>query len=218
MNIENIKISVSTIKNILKQNNIITNFSHQRNKRQSIKNNGQHCLIMRTKKFGDIVEADACKITFLNGLNLYLHLIVDRATSKILAAHFDTRETLIGYYNILRRMIINYGVPLTCIVDHREIHHRNTDRVKEPKLPQLNYVCQNLGIKLIATSIPQEKPVVERLLRLVKTRLIAEFSLVESLTIERANELLSIHIAKINQLKNYDESSFPSAFTKANDD
>ncbi len=55
----------------------------------------------RKKYFGELIQMDTSVYRWFGDENSHLHLAVDDASGKIVAAYFDTQETLNGYYNLL---------------------------------------------------------------------------------------------------------------------
>ena len=46
---------------------------------------------------------------------------IRKATNTIVGAYFDWQETLNGYYNVFRQILINYGIPYKFKTDNRTV-------------------------------------------------------------------------------------------------
>ena len=60
-----------------------------------------------------LVQIDASPYTwFFDGIECSLHGAIDDATGEILALFFSPTECLDGYFQIMRIVILNNGIPL----------------------------------------------------------------------------------------------------------
>lgn len=103
---------------------------------------------------------DASVHLWFGATKVHLHAAIDDCTGTIVAAYFDTQETLKGYYNLLYQILNQYGIPNMFYTDNRTVfEYRNQKRkeVEKDTFTQFSYACKQLGIQLKTTSIPQEK-------------------------------------------------------------
>ncbi|QBQ07609.1 ISNCY family transposase [Spiroplasma gladiatoris] len=70
-------------------------------------------------EFGERLQTDASVHYWIKEEKWYLHGFIDDVTGKILALYFDTEETLMGYYNITKKVLLNYGIPKEILKDKR---------------------------------------------------------------------------------------------------
>ena len=63
----------------------------------------------KPKYFGEIIEQDGSIHNWFGDIKSCLHLAIDKATSTIVGAYFDTQETLNGYYHVLYQILTNYA-------------------------------------------------------------------------------------------------------------
>ena len=101
---ENIKLSYSTVYNILRKNGFTSKNSH--------KDRITHRRRKRKEHEGDLVQADGTPFDwFENGKMHSIHGFIDDATGKILALYMMDNECLLGYLESLRYMLKNFGIP-----------------------------------------------------------------------------------------------------------
>ena len=102
-----------------------------------------------------------------------IHMI-DDATGKLLEAQFSEAETTEACLASLERLIKRHGVPEFIVTDQagwsRQIGKRG-------HFSQFRRACEDLGITLVATSVPESKGRVERSFRTAQDRLTAELRL-----------------------------------------
>ena len=156
--------------------------------------------------FGQEVQMDACQGLWFGGIASYLHLIVDKATKKVLFGWFEYEEITRGYFVLLFNTIINYGIPAKIKADNRSTFSANNTKNKEKKnfLTQFGKVCERLNIVLETTSIPTAKANVERENGTFKKRLIAELRYENITTIDEANDYLNnVFIPYMNKKFSY---------------
>jgi hypothetical protein len=144
-----------------------------------------------------------------------LHLAIDDATGIIVGAWFDKQETLCGYYNVLRQILITHGIPYMFYTDRRtifEYRKKGDPDTKDDSFTQFSYACSQLGIQIETTSIPQAKGRIERLNGTAQSRLVVELRLEGVTTTEQANEYLPKYIAKHNAKFALSTDSITSVF------
>jgi hypothetical protein len=169
----------------------------------------------RSSRFGEMIQMDASLHLWFGDIKATLHLAVDDATGIIVGAWFEWQETLRGYYNVLRQILADYGIPYMFYTDRRtvfEYRKSGSDDDADDSFTQFGYACKQLGIQIKTTSVPQAKGRVERLNGTMQSRLPVELRLEGVTTIEQANEYLPRFIAKYNARFALDRNSTPSVF------
>ena len=157
--------------------------------------------------FGQEVQMDAAFWIWFGTEVTALHLVVDKATKKVLAGYFDYEETTKAYLIILMNMIINFGLPQKIKTDKRNSFSINNAKSSKSKLnlTQFGRICEDLEIILQCNSDPLFKPNVERENGTFKRRLKAELDHEGITSIEEANKYLNeIFIPKMNKKFSYD--------------
>lgn len=126
---------------------------------REIPNSLAHPRKPRKKYFGEQIQMDASNHCWIAGEKWHLHLAIDDATSKIVAAYFTKEETLFGYYHVLAQILTNYGIPYEIKTDNRMIFNNNQKEKENPSHKnyekdshtQFAYACKQLGIELTTT-------------------------------------------------------------------
>jgi len=222
---DGIKVSVSTVRNILMDEMIISPKATRRmkkkvkeklkaakktasSKKESAKIQERMVAIEdahprrpRSAYFGEMIQMDASVDLWFGGTKTYLHLAVDDCTGSILGAYFDTQETLNGYYHLLHQILINEGIPYMFYTDRRtvfEYKQKKSPSIEEDTFTQFGYACKQLGITIKTTSVPQAKGRVERMFQTLQSRLPLELRLAGANTLEQANVFLNSYIKKYN--------------------
>lgn len=156
----------------------------------------------RCAYFGELVQMDASPHLWFGDTITHLHLAIDDATGKVLAAYFDTQEALKAYYNVFHQILTTYGIPAKFLTDGRTVFEyklKKTPSDDEDTHTQFSYACSQLGVELECFSIPQAKGRVERLNQTLQSRLVVELRLAGIQTIEEANKFMSTYLQKFNQ-------------------
>lgn len=156
--------------------------------------------------FGEEVQMDAAFWVWFGTEETALHLVVDKATKKVLAGYFDYEETTNAYLVVLMNMIINFGIPKRIKTDKRNSFSINNAKSSKSKLniTQFGRICEDLEIELLCNSNPLFKPNAERENGTFKRRLKAELRHNGITTIEEANKYLNeVFIPKINERFSY---------------
>ena len=198
---EHIKISYSALYNILKNENINSKKSHRCKK--------IHRRRKRKECEGMLVQTDGTPFDWFNiGKKYSLHGYIDDASGKVLGLYMCENECLMGYLEITRQMLTNYGSPVTIYSDKYSVFFPTASQKitleeqlvgKEKPTTQLYRIMDFLGIELIAASTSQAKGRIERLWQTLQDRLITEFKLNNIKTIEEANKFLPKYINKYNK-------------------
>ncbi|MDR0305335.1 MAG: ISNCY family transposase [Chitinispirillales bacterium] len=155
----------------------------------------------RSSHFGEMIQMDASFHIWFGDEKYTLHLAIDDATGMVVGGYFDKQETLNGYYNVLKQILTNYGIPYMFYTDRRtvfEYRKKGDPDTKDDSFTQFSYACSQLGIQIETTSIPQAKGRIERLNGTMQSRLPVDLRLEGVTTVEQANEYLPQYIAKHN--------------------
>lgn len=223
---ENINISVDEVRNILRDNYILSPRAHkvtrkrlekelihlkqtaktkkELNKIQAniVANEDAHPRQPRCIYFGEEIQIDACKHLWFGNSKTTLHLAIDDATGRIVAAFFDKEETLKGYYNLTHQILNQYGIPYKFKADRRtvfEYKRKGTISDEDDTFTQFAYACQQLGVSLEVSSVPEFKSRVERAFGTLQHRLTVELRLANISSINEANEFLKHYIKVFNE-------------------
>ena len=172
----------------------------------------------KPKYFGEIIEQDSSIHHWFGDKKSCLHLAIDKATSTIIGAYFDTQETLNGYYHVLFQILTNYGIPYKFFTDNRTVFNYmslNPDKRTSDKdvLTQYGYACKQLGIELETSSVSQAKGLIERTNGTFQGRLVNELKLNGITTIDKANKYLTeVFVPDFNKRFAMDYRNFQSVF------
>ena len=182
---ENIKVSYNFLYKTLSNENILSPKARKKTKRNFLKNKlmlekkidesmsneeidykinhemaleDSHPRCEKPKNFGEIIEQDGSIHNWFGDSKSCLHLAIDRATSTIVGAWFDTQETLNGYYHVFYQILTIYGIPYKFLTDNRTVFNYmslNPEKRTSEKdvLTQYGYACRQLGIDLETTSV-----------------------------------------------------------------
>ena len=128
---------------------------------------------------------------------------MDDATGKLLAARFLAFEGTEGYLWLLRRIVGEYGIPLSVYQDRHGALRRNDEHWsleeqlagrQEPT--QVGWALEALGIRPIFALSPEAKGRIERLFKTLQDRLVAELSLERITSLAPANAFLQSKFMK----------------------
>jgi transposase len=223
---EHIKVSPSTIRSILIEENIISPKAKRTTRKNLVKKLNYQMKITKSKKevtalqnaiiniedahprrprcayFGEVLQMDASLHNWFGKNKSQLHLAVDDATGNIVGAYFDNQETLNGYYNVLYQVLTQYGIPYMLYTDRRTVFEytkKKSPSVEEDTFTQFGYACKQFGIEIKSSSVAQAKGRVERMFQTLQSRLVIELRLAGISTIDQANEFLNSYIKKFNK-------------------
>ena len=198
---ENIKISYSSLYCLLTEAGIKSKKKHKDRK--------THRRRKRKEYEGDMVQADGTPYDWFKDGNMYsIHGFIDDATGKVLGLYMCENECLLGYLEVTRQMLINYGSPRLVYPDkysvffpakYQKLTKDEELEGKEKPTTQFGRVMDFLGIEMYPASISQAKGRIERLWETLQDRLITEFKLNNIKTIEQANVFLPKYIIKYNK-------------------
>lgn len=198
---ESITISKPSVYRILISNGFTSPKKHSKVKR--------HKRRKRKAQRGMLVIIDASPHAwFFNYEECSLHGAVDDATGEILALFFMPTECLEGYFQLMKTVISNNGVPLAVYADRHTIFRSpKTDKLSldeelsgiKVKATQFGRAMAELGINLIWAKSAQAKGRIERLWETLQSRLPVELSIAGITTIEQANAFLATFINNYNE-------------------
>jgi len=238
---ENIFVSVSTVRNILMAEYILSPRANRitvkkakkalevqiaepisKKKKETVKGKlidieDAHPRKPRCANFGEELQMDASQHEWFGGFYSHLHAAIDDATGIITGAYFDEQETLFGYYNVFAGTLRNHGIPYQFTTDRRtvfEYKQTKSTNVENDTYTQFAYACKQFGVHIHTTSIPQGKGRIERLFQTLQGRLPILFRLAGIHTIEAANEFLNSYIKEFNKQFALDYNAIPSVFEK----
>ena len=199
---ENIDISYSALYNILRSAGIKSPKKHRKSK--------LHHRRKRKECEGMMLQADGTPFDwFETGEKYSLHGFIDDATGKITGLYMCKNECLLGYLEVLRQTLENFGIPVSLypdkysvffppkkVDDHITIEEQLSGR--EKGITQFGRIVEELGINMFPASSPQAKGRIERLWETLQSRLVTEFRINKIKTIEDANKFLVEYIKKYN--------------------
>jgi len=119
---------------------------------------------------------------------------MDDATGSILALFLTDWECSWAYFELLRRVVRDYGIPVSVYQDRHSALKRNDDwwSIEEELAgrrnpTQVGAALEALGIQPITAQSPQAKGRIERLFRTLQDRLVALMELGKITSIDEAN-------------------------------
>ena len=195
---EDIDISYSALYNILHNAGIKSPKKHRKSK--------LHHRRKRKESEGMMLQADGTPFDWFGNDQKYsLHGFIDDATGKITGLYMCKNECLLGYLEVLRQTLENYGIPISLypdkysvffppkkVDDHVTIEEQLNGR--EKGITQFGRIVEELGITMFPANSPQAKGRIERLWETLQSRLVTEFRINKITTIEQANIFLSSYI------------------------
>ena len=215
---ENIDISYSALYNILRNAGIKSPKKHRKSK--------LHHRRKRKECEGMMLQADGTPFDwFGDGQNYSLHGFIDDATGKITGLYMCKNECLLGYLEVLRQTLENFGIPISLypdkysvffppkkVDDHITIEEQLNGR--EKGITQFGRIVEELGIEMFAASSPQAKGRIERLWETLQSRLVTEFRINNITNMDDANVFLVDYISKYNSKFSIEPTSKKSVFLK----
>ena len=215
---ENIDISYSALYNILRSAGIKSPKKHRKTK--------LHHRRKRKESEGMMLQADGTPFDWFDtGEKYSLHGFVDDATGKITGLYMCKNECLLGYLEVLRQTLENYGIPISLypdkysvffppkkVNDHITIEEQLNGR--EKGITQFGRIVEELGIEMFPASSPQAKGRIEKLWETLQSRLVTEFRINNIKNIEDANKFLADYINKYNSQFSVEPSSKKNIYLK----
>ena len=82
-----------------------------------------HPLRPRKENFGELLQIDASLHHWFGTdyPKATLHGAIDDSTGTVMGLYFDKEETLNGYFNMLKQILLEYGIPESLYSDNRTI-------------------------------------------------------------------------------------------------
>lgn len=168
----------------------------------------KHRRRKRKAREGIMLQVDASPFDWINdGQSYSLHGAIDDATGNIKGLYLCKNECLQGYFEVMRMVIKQNGIPISLYADRHTIFVSPLDG-KLTIEEQLAGKCANetqfgrairqLGITLIKARSAQAKGRVERLWETLQSRLPIEFALAGVTTIDAANTFLTTYMVQYN--------------------
>lgn len=215
---ENIDISYSALYNILHKAGFKSPKKHRKSK--------LHHRRKRKESEGMMLQADGTPFDwFGTGEKYSLHGFIDDATGKITGLYMCKNECLLGYLEVLRQTLENYGIPISLypdkysvffppkkVNDHLTIEEQLNGRQKG--ITQFGRIVEELGIEMFPANSPQAKGRIERLWETLQSRLVTEFRINNITSIEKANDFLLQYINIYNSKFAIQASNSKSVFLK----
>jgi transposase len=223
---EDIKVSETTVRTVLMNENILSPKATKKVKKRTkkaleekLKETGltdikkkaviqsivdiedAHPRRPRCAYFGELIQLDASQHPWVPNVKWHLHIAVDDCTGMIVGAYFDNEETLRGYYNIFSQILIDYGIPAKFLTDKRTVFEytkKSSNSVENDTYTQFGYACKSLGVELQSTIVAQAKGRVERMFETLQSRLPVELRLAGVTDIESANKFLKSYLKEFN--------------------
>ena len=126
---------------------------------------------------------------------------------KLLGLYMCKNECLLGYLEVLRQTLENYGIPISLypdkysvffppkkVDDHITVEEQLNGR--EKGVTQFGRIVEELGIDMFPASSPQAKGRIERLWETLQSRLVTEFRINKITNVDEANKFLISYIEK----------------------
>ena len=134
---------------------------------------------------------------------------IDDATGKITGLYMCKNECLLGYLEVLRQTLVNYGIPISLYPDKYSVFFppkKVNDHItleeqlngREKGITQFGRIVEELGIEMFPASSSQAKGRIERLWETLQSRLVTEFRINNIKAMNEANEFLTSYIKKYN--------------------
>jgi transposase len=162
----------------------------------------------RRAQEGMLIQVDGSRHDWLEGRGSPLTLlgVVDDATNKVCAAHFQSEhEDSAGYLRLFRSQVEETGIPWAIYRDQHGTLQRNDkhwsleEQLAGKQLPtQVGRALEELGIEVIVARSPQAKGRIERTWRTFQDRLTSELRSADARDLDQANAVLIRFLAAYN--------------------
>lgn len=153
----------------------------------------------RMPQEGLLVQIDGSDHDWLEGRGprMSLLLAVDDATSTVAHALFRDHEDTEGYFELLRGLIQQRGIPVALYSDRHGTFQN--PRGQQPGPTQFGRAMQELGIQQVFAHSPQAKGRVERTAGTFQDRLVSELRLAGANSLITANEVVRAFLPRFNE-------------------
>jgi len=152
---------------------------------------------------GELVQIDGSYHDWFEGRgpNCCLIVFVDDATSRIMKMLFVPTETTLGYFDVIKKYIQSFGIPMAFYSDKYSVFRVNKKNVTSEASceTQFQRACKTLRIETIFANSSQAKGRVERVHQTLQDRLIKEMRLRGISDIDSANVFLEEFIIEYNK-------------------
>jgi len=155
----------------------------------------------RRECFGELIQIDGSPHPWFEerGPKCCLLVAIDDATSQLCSLHFEPTETTASYFKLMRKHIVDHGIPLATYSDRHGIFRINLPTAREDTETQFGRAARQLGIEVICARSPEAKGRVERANQTLQDRLVKEMRLRGISDIEAANAYLPTYIKDHNK-------------------
>ena len=187
---EDIHLSYSCIYSNLRKNGINSPRKHKKSKLHHRRKRKAYC--------GELVQTDGTPYDWFEiGKRYSIHGYIDDATGIPLGLYMCESECLLGYLEITRQMLTNFGIPVSIYSDRYSVFFPPTsakltlqEELEGKSKPKTQFfrILEELNINLIAAGSSQAKGRIERLWNTLQGRLVTEFRVNKITSIEQANE------------------------------
>jgi transposase len=156
----------------------------------------------RRSRRGELVQLDGSPHDWFEGRapNCTLLVLIDDATSELLALRFEAAETTLGYFRLLKDYLKNHGRPEAFYSDKHGVFNANKPCKIDGKIGTTQYqrAMKVLQIEIIFANSPQAKGRVERANSTLQDRLTKEMRLKNICSMEEGNAFLEPFMRKYN--------------------
>lgn len=195
---EKIEIGRSTLQRILRRNGVESKKKKRPRKYRSRR--------PRKETMGSMLQLDGSKHQWtLLGPKWCLHGAVDDATG-IVWAHFEEEECTHGYFQVMRNVFEDKGLPLSVYEDRHSIffpvQEKLCDEAQRRGLrseTQFGRAMRELGIHMIPAYSAQAKGRIERIWETFQDRLVVEMRLAGVRTLDEARLFLKGFLERFNK-------------------
>ena len=154
--VELIEVTYGSLYRILTEAGIKSPKQHRCRSKDNI-----HPTRPRRECFGELLQTDASLHRWFGEEfpKATLHGSVDDSTGMVMGLFFDREETLWGYYNMLRQILLKYGIPEAFYADNRSIFDFRKNQEKNQSIDRNVHIhfrrcCNQLGILNLASDNP----------------------------------------------------------------
>lgn len=171
----------------------------------------QHNMRERKPAAGMLLQADATPYEWFGGKTKYaLHGFIDDATGQITGLYLCKNECLLGYLEVMRQTLTDFGIPEALYPDRYSVFFVNPKKAldlsieeqlegAEKRVTQFGKIIEQLGIDMFPAESPEAKGRVERLWDTLQSRLPVEFALRDITNMVQANLFLKKYISTFNK-------------------
>ena len=162
----------------------------------------------RRPQSGNLIQMDASiHDWFGTGIKYALHGAIDDATGQVTGLYLCRNECMLGYHEVIRRMVTIFGKPQAIYADRHTIFRSpNADKAQAEDAPpgiqaydtQVGRALNELGISIIAARSAQAKGRIERLWETLQSRLPVELEIEGITSVDDANRFLEGYIFAFN--------------------